>query len=169
MIDKNNGTSDCYGFVSVSLEDMMAIVEEVIREGKSVKLSPRGKSMLPLIRQKRDSVLLVPISDEIKKYDIVLYKRENGAYVLHRVVKCDSTYTMLGDNQFYAERGIERGQMIAVVKEIYRGQRRVSVDSFLYKTYSHLWLASAPVRLFMLRLKRKIRRMLNKKCTKTSK
>ena len=141
----------------------MAIVEEVILEGKSVKLSPRGRSMLPLLREKRDSVLLTPIRNKIKKYDIVLYKRDNGAYVLHRVIKISDTYTLIGDHQFYTERGIREDQLIAVVGEIYRNNKRVRTSSLLYRIYSRIWIKSAPVRLFMLRVKRKIKRILKKK------
>ena len=161
MAEIKSGAEECYGFVHVSVDDMMAIVEEVIREGKSVKLSPTGKSMLPLLREKRDSVLLSPINGDIKKYDIVLYKRENGGYVLHRVIKCADSYTLIGDNQFYAEDGIAKEQMIAVVREIYREKRSVSVDSFLYRVYSRIWIYSAPVRRFMLRVRRKIGRILH--------
>ena len=41
--------------------------------------------MLPLLREGVDSVML-SLAEEIKKYDMVLYQRDDGQFVLHRVV-----------------------------------------------------------------------------------
>ena len=43
--------------------------------------------MFPLLKDNRDSFKLEKITSKPKKKDIVLYKRDNGQYVLHRIIK----------------------------------------------------------------------------------
>lgn len=98
------------------LEQLMPIIRESLSQGKSVRFSPRGVSMLPMLRQGLDSVELSPLPERLKKYDLPLYQRRNGQYVLHRVVGVDGdTYTCIGDNQFELEHSVAHEQMIAVV------------------------------------------------------
>ena len=40
--------------------------------------------MLPMLREGKDSVVLSKISEPLRKYDVVLYQRRNGQYVLIR-------------------------------------------------------------------------------------
>ena len=64
-----------------------------------------------------------------KKHDIAFYKRLDGQFVLHRVMKIkkDGTYVMCGDNQFAFEEGIVPAQIIGYVSDIYRGEKKFSV------------------------------------------
>ena len=39
-----------------NLETMLPLIEECLENGQNVKFSPRGISMLPMIRQGKDSV-----------------------------------------------------------------------------------------------------------------
>ena len=129
-----------------NLDEIMPIIKERLANGDFVRFSPRGTSMLPMLRQGIDSVVLSPLPAKLKKYDIPLYKRDNGQFVLHRIVKVDENYTCVGDNQFCLEKGIRHDQMIAVVTEFYRENRRISVNSLSYKVYCRLWHFSRPLR-----------------------
>lgn len=63
-----------------------------------------GMSMMPLLNQHTDSVRLVAVTRPLVKYDIPLYVRPGGEYVLHRIVKvCDGYYVIRGDNTDYTE------------------------------------------------------------------
>ncbi len=140
------------------LDDLMPIICEHLQRGQKVKISPKGTSMLPMIRQGKDSVILSPVSREIKKYDIVLYQRENGQYVLHRVIRVSTTLTFAGDNQIYIEKGIKMGQIIAVVDEFYRGRRRYSVDNPIYKAYYIIHHYLRPLRRIYRALGRRVKK-----------
>lgn len=135
----------------VWLEQLMPIIRERLDAGKSVRFSPRGVSMLPMIRQGVDSVLLSPLPAKIKKYDLPLYQRDNGQYVLHRVVRVGQTYTCIGDNQFELEPGLRHDQMIAIVTAFCRGEREISVKSLSYRIYCRFWHYSRPIRHFWRR------------------
>lgn len=64
-----------------------------------------GTSMMPLLRQGKDLVKVVPATEKLSKYDIALFKRPTGEYVLHRVVKVKSDYYVIcGDNRFLREK-----------------------------------------------------------------
>ena len=146
---------------NISLDELMPIIREQLAAGESVKFSPRGVSMLPMLRQGVDSIVLSPLPQKLKKYDIPLYQRSNGQYVLHRVVKVEAdSYTMIGDNQFVYEKGITHSQIIGVVTSFYRGEKLCRVTDLSYRIYCVLWCKSRPLRHFCRRAKNWLRRHL---------
>ena len=134
--------------IEVRLEQLMPLIEQTLSEGKSVTFSPRGTSMLPMLRQKIDSVVLSPLPPRLKKYDLPLYRRDDGKYVLHRVIGVWESYTCIGDNQFVYENGLRHDQMIAVVTAFYRGEKLHSTEELGYKLYCRFWHFSRPLRHF---------------------
>lgn len=146
------------------LEEMLPLIKECLSAGQSVKFSPRGISMLPMIVQGRDSVTLSSPPEKLKKFDIPLYRREDGHFVLHRVVKVGDTYTCIGDNQFKKETGIAHSQVIAVITAFTRKGKTYAVSHFGYRLYCVFWHYSRllrrvwrAVRVRLARLKRKIK------------
>ncbi len=142
------------------LEDLMPLIREALDSGRRVRFSPRGVSMLPMLRQGIDCVTLSPVTGALKKYDLPLYKRENGQYVLHRVIAVGDTYTCMGDNQFDPEPGLRHEQIIAVVTAFTRGKKEYSVNDWRYWFYCRFWHYSRPVRHLWRRGKNWLRRHL---------
>ncbi len=136
----------------IFLDDLIPVIQEQIDAGRNVKFSPRGVSMLPMLRQGIDSVELSGAPERLEKYDIVLYRRDSGQYVLHRIVGINGTYTCIGDAQFDKEFGIRRDQIIAVVTSFYRGGRHRSVKNVLYRLYCRIWHYSRGIRRFIKNL-----------------
>lgn len=130
------------------LDDLMPLIRERLAVGQTVSFFPNGVSMLPMLRQGRDSVELSPAPERLKKYDLPLYQRDNGQYVLHRVVAVGKDYTCVGDNQFLLEPGVERRQVIALVTAFARDGKRIEVTDLRYQIYCRLWCASRPLRHF---------------------
>ena len=143
------------------MEEIAALMQESFAVGQDVHFSPKGVSMLPMLRQGIDTVTLSPIRKPLKKYDIPLYRRDSGAYVLHRIVSVGETYTCIGDNQYAFEPGLRQDQMIAVVTAFTRGNRSVTVTNPLYQLYVRFWHYSRPARKFAGRVKRKLKRILH--------
>ena len=129
----------------------MPLILEELSAGHSVRFSPSGSSMLPMLREGVDSVVLSPLPDKLKKYDLPLYQRTSGQYVLHRVIKVGNTYTCIGDNQFYKETGVHHNQMIALVTAFSRNGRDISTRNFGYWIYCRFWHYSRPIRYFIKR------------------
>ena len=133
------------------LEDLLPLILEGLESGKTVKFSPRGISMLPMLRQGIDNVILSPVPEKLKKYDLPLYRRSNGQFVLHRIVEAGDTYTCVGDNQFVLEPGLRHEQMIALVTAFTRGDKLISVTDFRYRVYCVFWHYTRPLRHFWRR------------------
>jgi len=133
------------------METLMPLLMEGLEAGRSVRFSPTGISMRPMLRQGIDSVVLSPIPGRLKKFDLPLYQRDNGQYVLHRVVEAGETYTCIGDNQFAPETGVRQDQLIAVVTAFYRADKRYSVENPIYRVYCCLWYHSRHLRWFWRR------------------
>ena len=130
---------------NLQLEQLMPLIQERLAAGQSVRFSPHGVSMLPMLRQGIDSVVLSPLPDQLNKYDLPLYQRDTGHYVLHRIVKVGDTYSCIGDNQFTIENGVRHDQMIALATAFYRGNRRIEFDAFSYRFYCRFWHYCRPV------------------------
>ena len=163
-MNKNNiSQKTAHSAVFVGMEDIGAIIEERVADGQSVELSPRGVSMLPLIREGKDSVILSPKPERLRKYDIPLYSRADGSYILHRVVGFSGdTYIMCGDNQYVMERGVPHSRVVAVVSKIIRGGRLIGVNDPIYRLYTIAWCVSRPLRHLALRVLRRIKRIFTK-------
>ena len=139
-----------------SYADVIDVICEILDSGGEVKIDPRGTSMLPLIVQGRDSAVLKK-PDRIKKHDIVFYRRDNGQFVLHRIMKksSDGHFVLLGDSQTELELGVREDQIIARVCRIIRKGRAFDVRSFRYRLYVFLW-TKIPIRRVLSFIGRKI-------------
>lgn len=125
-------------FNELGLKEMWPVMEEQLNMGKTVSFRPGGNSMLPLIRPGVDSVVIKQVPARVKKYDLPLYRREDGAFVLHRVVGVrKGTYTMRGDNQNVLERDIKREQILAVAIGMYKNGEYISFSGVKYWIYCH--------------------------------
>ncbi|MBQ8850717.1 MAG: S24/S26 family peptidase [Clostridia bacterium] len=124
------------------LADAIDVIEEILSGGGEFRMYPKGTSMLPLIVQGKDSVVLKRNFEcAAKKHDIAFYRRTNGQFVLHRVMKIcdDGTYVMCGDNQTELEYGIKKEQIIGYVDRIYKEDKEHSLDSFGHRLYLFFW------------------------------
>ena len=114
--------------------------EEQLAQNGRLIYTNKGSSMLPLIREGRDLLIIEPVHGRLKKYDVPLYKRDSGQYVLHRILKVRSDdYVICGDNhrQAYHRRPdrysqerthrIRKGQKIPAVRSSV--VRLISVES----------------------------------------
>lgn len=121
----------------IRFEDIEHIIREMLDMGKSFKISPNGCSMMPLIRQGADSVYIKKPTGRLKKYDIAFFKRDDGSFILHRVIRVrKNSYVFCGDAQLYPESGITDRHIIGVVTEIERDGKVFSVDEPEYIKYS---------------------------------
>ena len=144
--------------INLPMSEMVGLIEEVISGGGEFRLYPKGTSMLPLIRQGKDSVVLVK-PGLLSIGDIILYRRKNGQFVLHRIVKIKGDNLIIcGDNQTSLEYGINASSVIAKVKAIYIDETRYEgVTADMGKRYlKKLWF-KRNVKSGFIRLKRVIK------------
>ena len=128
------------------MESLAEILLLQLEKGGRADLTVTGWSMLPMLQYGRDRVTLIPPPEELKKKDIILYRRENGQYVLHRIIGVkDGKYILSGDNQAVREI-VDRSQVIGLVSEFTHRGKPCSMDSLSYRIYAWVW-----VELFFLR------------------
>ena len=139
-------------------------LEQLLCDGNIIRIKPQGFSMYPLFIPGRDEALIqqVPVTS-LKRNDVVLYRRDQGILVLHRIVRAASEgYYMAGDNQYEIEGPLRpdqfRGKLIAFV----RNGKEISVKNPLYRFLSSLWLLMLPVRPLCFKLTAFLRRLKSK-------
>ena len=134
-------------------EDLMKLVKEQLGNGQVVRYLPfSGRSMLPMLREGKDSVELSPLPDRLRKYDLPVYQCRNGKYVMHRVVAVrDDCYICNGDNLLQMEK-IYPDQLVAIVSAFTRNGKRIEVSSLGYRIYCRFWCAVRPIRHFIKRV-----------------
>ncbi len=144
-----------------SINDLMPLIEESIKSGQKVKMQVSGISMTPLLHDVRDAVVLEK-PDKLKKYDIVLHRRENGQYILHRIIKKKGdVLTIAGDFETEKEYPVYENQVIAKVTSFRRNGKEYKVTDFIIRLYARLWLLIFPQRQNVLYLINVIRRKLH--------
>lgn len=125
-----------------------------------------GDSMMPLLRQNKDLMVIRKITEPLKKNDAVLFKRPNGAYVLHRIIRvCGlGQYRIAGDNRSFSEI-VPEEWIIGILAEVIKDGRHISAESEEYKAY----VRKVPMHRLKLKLqhypqavKRKITRVLGR-------
>ena len=120
---------------------------QMIREGITAPLIVTGNSMSPYLAHQRDTVFLSPITEKTKRGDIILYRRDNGAYILHRVYRVEKdTWTMIGDAQRIPETGLREEQLLAVVTAVERKGKREGPGCFWWEFFRVVWIRMIPLR-----------------------
>ena len=124
----------------VKMKELYPVMQEALSNGAQVCITVTGTSMQPMLHSQKDTAVLKKPQARLKKYDLALYRRENGAFVLHRVVAVtENGYVMCGDNQTVVEHGITDANIIAVVKSFTRNSKEYTAENRLYRFYSRVW------------------------------
>lgn len=130
-------------------------IEEVLDENGIFVSTTVGMSMYPMLRNRRDTIVIEQCQGRLNKYDVPLYK-SNSRYVLHRIVEVrPDSYVIRGDNCYVNEYGITDEQILGVLTGFYRGKKKINMQGWKYKIYVRLWCAVYPFRKFLFKLRRK--------------
>ncbi len=146
------------------LEDLLPIIEEKLKSGGTFEININGTSMLPLLTQKRDTVILRAFDGKLKKYDIPLYRREDGAFVLHRAVRTgENSFCACGDNQWEIEKDIAYARIVGVTAAVVRNGKKISENSFGYRLYGAIWTLFRPMRKYIFKIRGLLKKWITRK------
>ena len=138
-------------------------IEPLLKAGACIQIHPQGYSMYPFIDPRRDEVVLAGIEDgsALRRGDVVLYRRENGMLVLHRIYKIgqDGLY-LLGDPQTAIEGPVRREQVKGKMTGMVRDGRYMDVENPGYRMLSVVWLWLRPARRAIMVPAARLRRMV---------
>lgn len=150
--------------ITLPMEELSQLLLLQLEHGGRANLVVTGYSMHPFLRHRRDSVMLIPPPEMLKRGDLILYKRKSGQYVLHRIVKKprNGAFVCSGDNQWEPER-VCADQVVALVHSYNRGGKKFRADSVWCRLYVFAWVAMFPIRRPILALRRKLGKLLHKR------
>ena len=118
--------------------------------------------MFPMLRNRQDTIIVMPYEGRLKKYDVPLYKRGSD-YILHRIIEVrPDSYVIRGDNCIQKEYGITDEQILGVLTGFYRGSKQINMDGAGYKLYVRVWQILYPVRAIYCRMRRLAAKMWHK-------
>lgn len=133
----------------------MKNIELCLKELGYADMPITGTSMLPLLREGKDLVEIEASGQKrLKKGDVVLYRKNDGTLVLHRIIKAenDNLFTVLGDHQFKNAEQVNKNQIIAVARGFLINGSYVDEKTRWYRIYKKIWLSSLTVRRCFLAL-----------------
>lgn len=136
-------------------------ISEILKQGQNTRLTVAGNSMYPFLRDGIDSVELTKGSFErLVRGDIVLVKRDDGQYVMHRIIrKNKDCFFMVGDAQQWIEGPLYNQQFVATVTAIWRKDKRISCSNRWWRLLSIIWLYVRPFRHLIFKIQRKIKKL----------
>lgn len=113
--------------------------------------------MEPLLHNRESTVVIEKYSGTLEKYDIVLYRRPTGEYVLHRVLKVRrNDYLICGDNRIHREI-VPKEWILGVMIGFYPDteERYISCEDMEYRKYLRMlglrywirWIKALPERM----------------------
>lgn len=130
-------------------------IERVLEE-KGVYIGPTvGISMLPMLKQRRDTIVVRPKTDRLKRLDVALYKR-GEAYVLHRVLETKEGYYIIRGDNCYADEIVPEDTVIGVLTEFFQKGKHFYCTDPKYIRYAEKRLKTYKFRRFFVRIKRKL-------------
>ena len=99
-----------------------------------------GVSMRPMLRNRRDRVLIKPVGEgRLQKYDLPLYRLPDGKYVLHRVLEVrGNDYIIAGDNTGWKE-SVPKENVVGIATRFCRKGKWHDVNERGYGLYVRLW------------------------------
>lgn len=134
-------------------------IEEILERDGHLAYPNKGVSMMPLLRQDRDLMLIEKRGPErCHKLDAVLFRRPgvvgHGAYVLHRILRVndDGTYWIIGDNCFSGETVAEEN-VLGILTGIVRDGKTITISNPWYRLYVNTWCRWVHFRAAILRVR----------------
>jgi hypothetical protein len=123
-------------------------IENLLAEGYIVQIEPIGYSMYPMFVPGRDAAILQKTNpSDLKRGDVVLYRRTDTTLVLHRIWKRKhGDYYMVGDNQVKIEGPLNQTQIKGKLIAFVRKGKQISVLQRRYRIIAGVWLLLRPVR-----------------------
>lgn len=145
--------------VTIPMEELAQLLQLQLVEGGRATLNVTGSSMKPMLQGQRDTVFLVPPADP-QRGDVILYRRDTGMYVLHRIVRRVDEKELIcsGDNQWKPEK-VSTEQIMAVVCCFRRNGKQYSIRHKGYRLYVWLWVGIFPLRRPIIAVRRLLGRI----------
>ena len=147
----------------VDTREYVSVLKELAEEGRTVSLLISGNSMSPFLVHERDYIFFKKPENDLKKGDMVFFKRDTGEYVMHRICKVkNNQYFIVGDAQNIIEGPVRREQIFAKVVGVERKGRQCGPGDFWWEFFEHIWINLIPFRKIIARIYSVLKKILKK-------
>lgn len=142
--------------MNIPVDILIPLLQETtLQRGAHARLTVSGSSMLPFMRQ-GDVVELAPVAAMPQNGALVLLRRDEGTYVLHRVVRVSTDrFWLLGDAQTVCEGPFTQRHIVANIVAAWRGGTAIVLRPPTWR----LWYWLRPLRPALLRWGARVRRL----------
>ena len=125
--------------------ELFSVVRDTLLEGKRVRVTVEGESMLPFFRSGSTIVLRPIAAEDIRRYNVV-FADAGRSFVVHRIIEVgDSHITLLGDGNYIGTERVSPDKIYGVVD-----------CSALHILFAKIWLWLRPVRRYPLAIFRRV-------------
>lgn len=138
---------------NIKSAELFPAISEMLQNGQKVRITVTGNSMMPFLMENRDSVELSSTTiDDLHFGQIALIRRNDGVYILHRIIlKVKSSFYLAGDAQCWVEGPLLPDQLVALVTNMWRKDKLISPSNIIWQALSFLWWIRLPVRFIFTR------------------
>ena len=143
--------------VTIKAKELFSLAEVLFEQGQQMRFTITGNSMYPFMRHRTDEVTLAaPDYSKLKKGMIVLALRDNGQFVLHRIVKLKKAgFYMIGDAQTNLDGPYRPDQLKAIVTGVFRRGDEIT-HSIKWRIASTVWRWIVPLRPLIIKTRTKM-------------
>ena len=144
----------------VDNDTFFAEVERLLDAGESVTIKVRGVSMMPLLRDGVDSVVLRRHVDDDIKPGAVMFFCYRGRWFMHRLCRIDGDVLYFaGDGNYKQCECVCRADVKGIVTDIVsKSGKKTRCDAMSWRVKSKMWLMLPPmVRRYILAIIRRIK------------
>ncbi len=145
-------------------------VKSVLEINKTCAFVPKGISMWPFIKNKKQTVIITRATKDIKLYDVIFYTASTGREILHRVIEIrEDGYVTCGDGLLEKE-FVKKENVFGVMQAFYKGKKKICAKDKKYLIRVDKWYKNSKTRARKIkrfekriRLKNKIIRLIKGK------
>ena len=137
-------------------------ISKFIAEGKTVTITAKGYSMNPFLFHLRDQITLGPWTDsDIRRGTVAFVRDLKGNILIHRIIRRNgNTIILEGDGNIGQTEIATLDGIAGIMHSVTRKNRIYTSKSLVWRTYSWIWMALRPFRLYPLVLWRKFNHQL---------
>lgn len=142
-----------YKILEIPNDILLGAVKKALREGHTCTISVKGRSMRPFLEDKRDRVILAPVTSPLAIGDAVLAEIREDTYVLHRIIEINgNVVTLMGDGNLRGTETCRAEDICGIVTRYIHPRLSFSAASRTTRCAVKVWRRLLPVRYPLLKM-----------------
>lgn len=127
----------------MQINDLNSLVNSILDKGLSVKVNASGISMFPLLIP--HCTLHIAPAKEVSRGDIIVFRRNDGKYIAHRVINIGDSIICRGDSCASFDQPVTADNLIGIATHFTINGKTFSLTNKIAKLYGRLTIALYPV------------------------